>query len=217
MLTSASELYPIKHKDASIVPQLAQQDTMRLFAAAVTRYLGNVAAFDPLKHVFLLNYICSPPRMYIAEFDGIYQAVDDILVNILGKGVIQESQIEAICDTYRADKSVLKAFLTLTFFKSPIEGGMYVRPYPFHLELARNYSKGTVPQDCSESWGMRPAVEFGAEKWECPAKSDLVDEIISTCCGDEIEKYWRSNVDEVAYQVYKKIGSGYMIVQKCGW
>ena len=75
-----------------------------------------------------------------------------------------------------------------------------MRLYALHFKFVREYSGGRVPQ-VSESRNLRPVVEFGTKKWQCIAEHDLVDDIIATCCGDDMERYWSSDVDEVAYQI----------------
>lgn len=199
--------------ETTIAGQLAQQDTARLFAAAVTRYLGDRTDFDPLKHAFLLNYLVWPPRMYIAEFDEIPQVLS-IFMPV--KGHEWGSQIEELCATYVAERG--DDFLALVCFKSrplPLKRparkiGVTMRPYTLDLKFVREYSGETVPQD-SESWNLRPVVEFGTEKWQCIAENDLVDDIIASCCDNDMERYWSSDVDEVAYQVYKNFGFAHII------
>lgn len=87
----------------------------------------------------------------------------------------------------------------------------YSRAAAFRLELARDYPRDTAPQAYSERWILGPSVELATERWKFPEKSDLVDNITSACCSDEMENYWNSNADEAAYQAYKNFGFAHTI------
>lgn len=146
-------------------------------------------------------------NIYVVTIDEIQQAISNITKDV-GGNLCQSGDLHAVYSAERSDE-----FVAMVFFKDPsIHEKTHLRKCTFNLKFARDYSRVTVPQGNSKNWRHRPDVEYEGEK--CQAESDLVDDIISTCCGDEMEKYWRSDVEEVVNRVYKNFGSAH-IIQRC--